>query len=74
MITTKFPYNSVLSDMSYANEVLTIGFKKGSKVQYRSYNANKEVSYRLFYCKTATDVLKVYSNEIKGKCEVINVK
>ena len=74
MITCKFPYNPVLDGMSYANEVLTIGFKKGLKVQYRSYNASKEVSYKLFYSKTAAGCLKIYSNDIKGKCEVIDVK
>ncbi len=71
MISTKLPYNPIIDSMNYHNEVVTIVFKKQN--YQRSYKANKELAYKLFYSKTAADCLKIY-NEIKKLCTVINVK
>lgn len=57
--------------MNYHDEVVTIVFKKQN--YQRSYKANKELAYKLFYSKTAAECLKTF-NEIKKLCTVINVK
>ena len=71
MIYTKFPYNPIIEDMTYNGEELVISFKKPK--YKRSYNASKELAYKLFYSKTAADCLKNF-NQIKKLCTVINVK
>ena len=70
MIHTILPQNSVISYMKYSNEKLIIGFK--CKYE-RTYNANQELAYKLFYSKTAAQCLKTF-NEIKKLCPVINVQ
>ena len=76
MISTKLPYGSPLSSMTYNSkiEVLVICFKKGNSIQQRSYKCNIEIGYNLFYCKSATQVLECFNEKIKGKLEVLTVK
>ena len=75
MLVVTLPYNAVLSYMRYNNDILTLGFKKsGNVIQERKYNANSGIAHKLAYCKSAKDVLSFYSNEIKPKCQVLQVK
>ncbi len=71
MIAKPFPPNPVLKSMTYHQDKLSIEFKKG---QVRTYLAAPELAYKLFYCKTASESIAIYSNQIKGHCTVINVK
>lgn len=75
MLVVTLPYNAVISYMRYNNDILTLGFKKpGNAIQERKYNANSGIAHKLAYCKSAKDVLSFYSNEIKPKCQVLQVK
>jgi hypothetical protein len=72
MISKGFSSNTVLKGMSYNNDVLSIEFKKG---QIRRYNkVPPPIAYKLFYTTTGSQALTIYSNEIKGKFEVLTVK
>ena len=58
--------------MSYHNEKLSVEFKKG---QIRVYDqVPAQIAYAFFYTTTASKSLEYYSNEIKGKFEVLTVK
>lgn len=72
MITKPFPNNPVLKSMTYHDDKLSIEFKRSGQI--RTYLAAPELAYKLFYSKSADDSLKIYSNEIKGHCRVVNVK
>lgn len=68
MASTIFTPNSVLNSMNYANEILTLQFKK----QSRTYaNVPIEIGYGLFYSKSP---LKYFNENIKKKFKVIEVK
>lgn len=72
MITRAFKRNPVIKSMTYNNENLAIEFNKG---QIRTYcKVPAQVAYKLFYTVSASDSLTCYSNEIKGKFEVLTVK
>lgn len=71
----EFPYNPVLKSMNYINEQMTLIFKKEKTLQTRVYaQVPKEIAYGLFYKKTASEVIKFFSSEVKGKFRVIEVK
>lgn len=55
-----------------SKEELTLIYKRTKQI--RSYNAKREIAYKLFYCKSAAECMKVFSTEIKGKLQVITVK
>ena len=58
--------------MAYDKENLAIEFNKG---QIRTYaNVPAPIAYKLFYTESASASLTYYSNEIKGKFEVLTVK
>jgi len=60
--------NPVLNRMNYANEILTLQFKK----QSRTYvNVPTEIGYGLFYSKSP---LKYFNENIKKKFKVVEVK
>ena len=69
MIHTAFPINATLLSMSYGNnEELAIIFRKG---QTRTYSGvGQETAYKLFYLKTASDVMRFYALKIKKKYKV----
>lgn len=72
MITRAFKRNPVIKSMTYNNENLAIEFNKG---QIRTYcKVPAPIAYKLFYTGSASESLTYYSNEIKGKFEVLTVK
>ena len=70
MISKAFNPNPIIKSMSFNNGHLKIEFKKG---QVRVYECSSELAYKLFYCKTASEELSCYSNEIKKLCNVADV-
>lgn len=72
MLTCNFLPNTVLKGMTYNAGSLKILFCKGQEREYT--NVPPPIAYSLFYAKTATDTLKIYSTQIKGKFQVSTVK
>lgn len=73
----RFPSNKLLDYMKYNSDtgVMFLCFKKGKERQIREYNnVPIEVAYKLFYSASATDVISNFSNQIKGKYQVLTVK
>ena len=62
-MTRDFPYNPVLSGISYKNEVMTLFFKNGVKRQY--FEVPKQIVCGLFYKSTGTEVVKYFNQNIK---------
>lgn len=73
-----FPKNKVLSYMKYNSDtkVMYLCFIKGElDRQIREYNGVPvELAYKLFYCKTAAELLNIFSTEVKGKFDLLSVK
>jgi hypothetical protein len=75
----RFPINPVLESLSYANDNLTLVFKKKIEgkvlLQSRQYeNVPKEVVYPWIYKKSASEVLSYYAKNIRKKFKLISIK
>ena len=69
-MTCTFPLNKTLIGMEYSNGILSLQFGR----YRRTYEGvDSATAYRLAYSKSASDVMSVFSNEIKGKFKVVSV-
>lgn len=62
---------------SAANQILKVVFIKPTGLEQRTYNeVPKEVGCKLIYAqgRTAKEVMQLYSNTIKNKYQVLEVK
>lgn len=62
---------------STANQILKVVFIKPTGLEQRTYNqVPKEVGCKLIYAqgRTAAEVMQLYSNTIKNKYQVLEVK
>lgn len=58
--------------MAYANEALTITFKKPGRYEKRTYcGVPMNVAYGLFKANTASEVLSFYAKNVRKKFKVI---
>lgn len=74
-MTKSLPFNPVIQEISYSNEILKIIFKKKTGLEQRTYGGvPKEIGCKFFYKETASEAIKFFSENIKRKFVVINVK
>lgn len=62
---------------STANQILKVVFIKAGSLEERTYNmVPKEIGCKLIYAsgRTAKEVMQLYSNTIKNKYQVLEVK
>lgn len=76
-ITRLFPYGSVIVKMDYNTDKkrLTISFKKKVGTQDRTYEGvPTKTAYGLYYENEPKKIMSNYSNNVKNKFEVSDVK
>ncbi len=72
-------FRSIIKRVNYsaAKQILKVTFVKSTGLQERTYNqVPKEIGCKLIYAagRTARDLLQIYSTQVKGKYQVIEVK
>lgn len=72
-------FGSVIKRINYsaAKQILKVTFVKSKGLEERTYNlVPKEIGCKLIYAasRTAREVMQMYSTQVKGKYQVIEVK